>query len=197
MVLLSNVTFIHLFIPLHCGRTGVHWAAAFWSWDLLQSCRGARSLQLIPGTPLHWKMLYGTSVPTETFLRFITQFPFALSQWSYQVIHVPVIKQWKQHLQRTPQGSRCWYQWCQALQVDWSLFSETGTLSHSLSGLQEQTALACGAHILLFQAALEKTSTVLTSCSILLMLTNCKGDPFPLPFYTFNQDQAVFIAKSG
>lgn len=50
---------------------------------------------------------------------------------------------WREHLQMTPQGSRCWCQWCRAPPADWSLFSGTGNLSRSLSGLRRQTAQAC------------------------------------------------------
>lgn len=46
-------------------------------------------------------------------------------------------------LQRTPLGNRCWCQWCQAPPKGWSLSSETGILSHSLSGQPRRTVQAC------------------------------------------------------
>lgn len=206
------MTFIHVHqdidecIPLHCGRTGVHWTAVFGSWVLLRSCQRVRSLRWIPSIPLHWKRLYGTSVTTETRLTFITHY-LSLSaqltlQWSPNgnkdwfmwkllnynsqlfslnwegkfvcvcadvceaecAIYSSSIfssdsrgtcaeryhwqsvlgKWWTEHLQRTPQGSRCWCQWYQAPLAGWSLFSGTGNLSHSLSGLRQQTTQACG-----------------------------------------------------
>lgn len=58
-----------LCLPRRCDRTGVRWAAAFWSWVLPQSCQKVKSLLWIPGSSLQRNTLYGTSAKTKTHSR--------------------------------------------------------------------------------------------------------------------------------